>query len=139
VTARRLAWAAFALLVVAVATYFWTRWVGNWVYHPLGSCSGPNCKGYQLWSGGASDVSEITLAFSAIVALLSVRKHYECHVDSCHRIGVHRVAGTHYRTCWRDHPVLSQHPRHKVPKHVIHNAHEKANARGAARKTTGTT
>lgn len=95
-----------------------------WVWHPLFG------RGYQLWSGIASDVSEITLPVTVIAAAITsyrlAHQHFECHDETCKRIGLHHVAGTPHRTCWEHHPILSQHPRHGVPLDIIHERHRAA-------------
>lgn len=111
----------------------------DWLWHPLGACGAlPHsqavaCKSYNWWSGIEPDIPEVVMLITAIVAIWRgyrfLRTHYECHAEDCHRWGIHHVKGTHYRTCWDDHPVLGQHPHHKVPLALIHQAHADANER----------
>jgi hypothetical protein len=101
----------------------------------MGICSGSagmvqQCKGYNFWSGIGADIGEITLIVSVISAVLWFRRHYQCHEETCSKIGVHHVRGTPFRTCWHHHPVLSQHPRGKVSFAHIQAAHAAAAASG---------
>lgn len=116
----RLSRIAVLLLTVALIAWLLTL-VPAWVWHPLVG------RGYQLWSGIISDVSEVSLLVGLITGAVAARRflqqHFECHVENCHKLGFHRVQGTHYRTCWKDHPVLSKHPRHGVPIDHIRREH----------------
>lgn len=117
----------------------------SWLWHPLGYCSGTpiqirDCKGYNSWSGSFSDISEITLigiVISGIVGAFRVKKHFECHEQTCRHLGVHKVDGTPHRTCWHHHPVLSQHPRGKVPLVHIHQAHAARRPSSKSAETDG--
>jgi hypothetical protein len=97
----------------------------NDLFHPL------RYWGYQFWSGIGSDIGELSIVVSIIVAALAVRRflhsHFPCHTDSCRKLGFHRVAGTPYRTCWHHHPELSQYDPAAVPLEHIHRAHAAAN------------
>ena len=104
----------------------------GFLLHPLGLCAGTAhqvmlCKGYNFWSGIGSDLGEITLIGTIIAIGWRVRKHFECHVDTCHKVGLHHVAGTPHRTCWPHHPVLGDHEPHRVSLGHIHAAHARAN------------
>jgi hypothetical protein len=110
----------------------------GFLLHPLGLCVGtPHqqmlCKGYNTYSGVLGDLSQITLLITIVGLLLTAwklfRRHFECHADGCSRLGVHPVEGTHFRTCWIHHPVLSQHPHRNVPLAHIHQAHAEAQRR----------
>ena len=130
-TQKRLAWLAIWSLVAAGILFGLSQWIANWIWHPLGStaqCVGKNCKGYNFWSGLGSDLSEITLIITLISGILWFRRHYQCHEETCKKIGLHHVPGTPYRTCWHHHPVLSQHSRGKVPLSKIQAAHAAAMA-----------
>lgn len=84
----------------------------GWFWHPLGNCTPePNCKGYQLWSGVASDIGEVTLA----TGLLVVLKHMNCGNKGCWRMG--------YR-----HP---EHGHHMCGKHILHTPHSLIKHHGA--------
>lgn len=126
-------WLAVFIGVVLVVIVVLIAMAPSWLWHPLGYCTGSavavrDCKGYNIWSGIASDVSEITLPVSLIAGILFVRRfaheHFECHEETCHKMGVHRIEGTPHRVCWAHHPLLCQHPRHGVPMHVIHARHD---------------
>lgn len=113
----------------------------GWLWHPLGACpAGPTyeaCRSYNFWSGIEGNLAYIVpMALFAFGVWRTVHRHLECHAEGCRRIGWHRVENTHYRTCWRDHPVLSQHPHHSVPLAAIHQAHEEGVA-GAVKVTEG--
>jgi hypothetical protein len=116
-------WVTAALALVTVLAWLVAS-LPAWVWHPLVG------KGYQLWSGIASDVGEITLPVTLIAGALTLRswlhQHFECHKDTCHKLGFHHVEGTPYRTCWSHHPVLSKHEKHGVPLSHIHRAHQEA-------------
>lgn len=101
----------------------------DWFWHPLGYCTGTpaairGCKGYNSWSGSFSDIGEITLVAGVISGLVATRRffhlHFECHEETCHKLGVHPVRNTPYRTCWHHHPVLGAHEKHGVPLEHIH-------------------
>lgn len=96
--------------------------------------------GYQWWSGFGSDLGYIVQLVAGLVIAWRIYKglkhHFECHEESCSRVGVHPVHGTPYRTCWHHHPILSQHGHKKVPLHVIHREHHAARE-GAIRTTDG--
>jgi hypothetical protein len=95
------------------------------LFHPL------RYWGYQFWSGIGSDIGELSIVISIIVAALAVRRflhtHFPCHTDGCRKLGFHHVAGTPYRTCWHHHPVLASYERATVPLAQIHEAHSQAN------------
>jgi hypothetical protein len=106
----------------------------RWLWHPLGVCvHGPNydaCRSYNFFSGSGSDLQEVAIIFSVIAAIIAIWRFYkrirpqiECHTEGCRKLGLHHVAGTHFRTCWEHHPVLSDHPHHQVPLDVIRRAH----------------
>lgn len=108
----------------------------DWLYHPLGVCSGGStyvaCRSYNFWSGVGSDLAYLAILLSMLAAAWRIyrklRPHLECHEETCHRLGLHR-AGPHFRTCWEHHPVLGAHPRGKVPLARIHAAHRDDEAR----------
>jgi hypothetical protein len=83
----------------------------GYLLHPLGYCTGtPHvvelCKGYNFWSGIGSDISEITLVFMVIGALLAFWHHHNCHAVGCRRIG-HMHPDFHWPSCkthWNDKP-----------------------------------
>jgi hypothetical protein len=97
----------------------------------MGLCSGPaaqvqQCKGYNFWSGIGADIGEITLVVSLVSGVLWFRRHFQCHEETCSKVGMHHVPGTPYRTCWHHHPVLSRHGHGKVPLAHIQAAHAAA-------------
>jgi len=61
---------------------------------------------YNFWSGIGSDIGEFAIAGALVRHTIVVYKTHECHVDSCHRIGLHPVAGTPYVTCRQHHPTV---------------------------------
>ena len=102
----------------------------NDLFHPL------RYWGYQFWSGIGSDIGEVSIVVSIVVAALTVRRflraHFPCHTDSCRKLGFHHVAGTPYRTCWHHHPVLNSYEHATVPLEHIHGAHVEANPRSSS-------
>lgn len=130
----RLAKASIALVVLGVVVFAVSQ-LPSWFWHPLGLCAGTprttqGCKGYNSWSGIFSDVGEVTLIVGLITGSVAARRflhtHFECHEETCHKLGVHHVEGTPYRTCWRHHPVLSSHEKGSVPLSHIHEAHARS-------------
>lgn len=125
--------ASLGLVILGLLGFLWTRWVGNWFYHPLGACTPrPNCLGYQIWSGVISDASEITLVIGAISFSIGWYHHHQCHGayasgKTCRRLGIHAIEGTPHKVCWDHHPILSQYPHHHVPITYMHEAHKVAN------------
>lgn len=101
-TKYRLLWIAFAILCAAGLFVAFHWWIANWFWHPLGACTGPNCKGYQLWSGIASDIGEVTL----ITGLILGYRKINCHAKTCPRIGHYEVEGTPYKVCKYHHPKV---------------------------------
>jgi hypothetical protein len=141
-TQKRLRWLAVGSLILAAIVFGLTEWWANWLWHPMGVCSGTAhqlelCRGYNFWSGIGADIGEITLVVSLISGILWFRRHYQCHEETCRKVGVHRVLGTPYRTCWHHHPVLSNHPHGKVPLAHIHAAHAAAAGTQAANAVAG--
>jgi hypothetical protein len=100
------------------------------LFHPL------RYWGYQFWSGIGSDIGELSIVISIIVAALTIRRflhsHFPCHSDSCKKLGFHHVLGTPYRTCWHHHPVLSSYEEGTVPLAHIQQAHAQATAASAS-------
>lgn len=94
------------------------------LFHPL------RYWGYQFWSGIGSDIGELSIVVSIIVAALAIRRflhtHFPCHSESCKKLGFHHVMGTPYRTCWHHHPVLSSYAKGTVPLDHIQQAHARA-------------
>lgn len=93
--------------------------------------------GYQFWSGLGSVILQVSLIIAPITAaivlyrrlwLKRVRPHLECHEETCHKIGLHPVAGTSFRTCWVHHPELGKHPHRHIPLAHIHAAHSENTA-----------
>lgn len=128
----RLRWPFLGAVLLAIVAWL-LLYAPAWFWHPLGYCDGTlaqirDCRGYNSWSGIFSDIGEITLLAGLVTVPLAVLRflhaHFECHEETCHRLGVHHVAGTPYRTCWPHHPVLSEHEKHGVPLRVIHDRHQ---------------
>lgn len=112
----------------------------GWFYHPLGICvHGPSyisCRSYNFWSGIGSDFGELALIAQLIAGAIiawrlykKLRPHLECHEETCHRIGWHKVEHTPHRCCWEHHPILGGHPSHSVPLKTIHARHAAASRR----------
>lgn len=70
-----------------------------WLLHLVG-IDDPAGRWYLLWSGLASDLSELTL----LGALIGLYWRHACHVRGCWRIGRHPVEGTGFTVCRRHHP-----------------------------------
>jgi hypothetical protein len=79
-----------------------------------------------FWGGFGSDLAEF-----AIFAI--VWRKINCHAKGCYRIGLHHVAGTHYITCRKHHPVHAG-ARPATAEHIA-QAHDKAQ-RAAQREAT---
>lgn len=69
--------------------------IWNWLLTVTGTTGGTYW--YNWWSGFGSCLTEF-----AIIAF--VWKKVNCHAAGCYRVGLHRVAGTHYITCRKHHP-----------------------------------
>lgn len=110
---------ALALAVVGLGFLALHYWVANWFWHPLGYCTGPNCKGYQFWSGIVGDIGEVTLIGSAVLLF----RHVNCHAPWCWRRGVHPTADGMFKLCRKHHPDL---PNKKLTLQEIHARHKKA-------------
>lgn len=88
-----------------------------WFQHFIGvdNASGIN---YLFWSGfGLSN-------FFYIGILYTIYRKINCHVSSCHRIGLHHVQGTPYVVCKLHHPAIAN---KRITFHHIFLAHRKAN------------
>lgn len=68
----------------------------GWLLH-VGGIDDPTSNWYAFWSGLAGDLPE----FAAAILL---GRRFNCHARGCWRLGIHRVAGTHYVTCRQHHP-----------------------------------
>lgn len=135
----RLAKGSVALIVIGGLLVLVATQLPAWFWHPLGDCDGAkdvvrDCMGYNSWSGIFSDIGEVTLIVGLVTGAVAARrflhKHFECHEETCHRLGVHPVHGTPYRTCWRHHPVLAVHEKGSVPLAHIQDAHAAAHLAG---------
>lgn len=107
-----------------------------WMWHPLGQCSPVStnhviaahevirCKSYNAWSGSFSDISEVTLIFTAIASALTLyrtyRKHVECHEDDCSKRGKYVIEGG-VRCCDDHHPALDE--RDEKDRGFVHKLH----------------
>jgi hypothetical protein len=87
--------------------------IAHWVFQPL------HGLGYQLWSGIASDVGEVTL----VGGTLALLKHANCDAPRCLRYGPHRTADGHHRLCRKHHPDM---PNRRLSLKEIHERHHKA-------------
>jgi len=63
--------------------------------HPLSGL------GYQFWSGIGSDFGQVTLITGVVLLLAGLYHQHNCHVDGCHWLGKHRMAGGKYVICGR--------------------------------------
>jgi hypothetical protein len=104
-TRRQILIAVALLLAVLVGLVLFV--LPDWLWHPLGYCSGTrvqvrDCKGYNSWSGSFSDLGEITL----IGGLIAVYRKYNCGAPKCWRIGKHPTADGLHSLCARHHPDL---------------------------------
>jgi hypothetical protein len=104
-TLRQILVTVALVLVVLVALVLFV--LPDWLWHPLGYCSGTriqirDCKGYNSWSGSFSDLGEITL----IGGLIAVYRKYNCGAAKCWRIGKHPTADGLHNLCARHHPDL---------------------------------
>ena len=110
------------LLIVAVLACLVFVVLPDWLWHPLGYCTGSkiavrDCKGYGIWSGIGSDVGEITL----VAGLIGMWHHVNCHAPGCPWFGRHKTAdGT--PLCRRHHPDLMGKKRTLVEIHRDHRA-----------------
>lgn len=68
----------------------------NWLWTWVGARGSGSV--YAVESGFLGLLPEI-----AIFGL--VWRRVNCHAKGCWRVGLHKVSGTHYVTCRRDHPV----------------------------------
>lgn len=130
--------------VIAGVTLIAVFVLPSWFWHPLATqvCRAQyhtqaqvrDCLSYNYHSGIGSDLGELTLIGTLVVGFATahrlLHKHFECHADTCKKLGFHHVEGTHFRTCWHHHPVLSSHDHHKVPLQVIHDAAADAAQKG---------
>ena len=97
-TRRRWGQLTIGGLILAGILFGLGQWIGNWFWHPIAPCSVPaaqfaKCKGYNFWSGIGADVGEITLIVSLISGIIWFRTHYQCHEETCSKIGMHHVPG----------------------------------------------
>lgn len=95
------------LITVAAIVYAIGSFLPDWFWHPLGYCTGTHvairdCKGYNLWSGTGSDVSELQTPFALTVVVLGFWRVHNCHVKRCWRLRWH-VHPEH------GHPVCQKH------------------------------
>jgi hypothetical protein len=70
-------------------------------------------RAYLFWSGIAGDIGML----GGVTVLW---RRLACHVDGCHRPGVHHVRGTPHVTCRKHHPTSGN------TLESIHEAHAQA-------------
>lgn len=70
--------------------------IWNWLLTVTGSNDTTGTY-YGFWSGFGS-----CLTYFGIFAVLY--RKYNCHINSCHRIGLHKVKNTPYVLCRKHHP-----------------------------------
>lgn len=113
----RAVWLEEQVGMIHLVASFW----GHSVWHPL------HGDGYQFWSGiGGMVLDFLAKLIALLIILWRLSKHFQCHEETCHLLGTHRVQGTPYRTCWQHHPVLSQCAHRSVPIHLIRRSHSEA-------------
>ena len=99
---------AIVVLFVAVATAIaaWTYHasvVNNWLAVHTGTVNeaGPY---YAFWSGFGSDLTEFGIIGALGTGVYQLTRKYNCHENSCWRIGNHPAAGGQFQLCYRHHP-----------------------------------
>lgn len=118
---------AVAFVVLLVAAFFLFV-APDWLYYPLGYCSGTavqvrDCKGYNSWSGSFSDVTELTDLAAVAVAVFSLWLHSRCDTPGCLKHGKYRTADGHHRQCRKCFPDV---PNRKLTQAEIHERHQAA-------------
>lgn len=86
-----------------------------WFGHIFGLDNGSG-PWYLFWSGIGSDIGEVVI----IGGIIQWYRKASCHVDGCHKIGLHHVEGTGYVTCRKHHPADA------TSEQDIHAAHHRA-------------
>ena len=97
--------------LAAVSLYLVARYVGGWFWHPLATGNGTACGptdhsgcGYSFWSGGASDIAEVTVIFSLGAFLGAWWRKHNCHVHGCWRLQWHPHPTHSHPVCAKHHP-----------------------------------
>lgn len=91
-----------------------------WFWHPdrTGDCTAhahAGC-GYQAWSGWVSDISEVSLLFAILSAVVVAGKHLNCHEPGCLLMGRHNHHASGTRWCRKHMPddLRAAHPKPHV-------------------------
>lgn len=92
--------------------------IPDWLWHPLGVCSGNAC-GYQFWSGVAGS---FLIGGGLWTGGLSMYWRHTCHAPGCLRIGKHPTADGMHHLCARHHPDLPDGRRSLEEIHAAHHA-----------------
>lgn len=69
-------------------------------------------------NGADSPFEAVVLLLGVIGSVIGWRKYIECHVDKCHRVGLHRVHGTPFIVCRQHHPHGGNTPEHILAAHA---------------------
>lgn len=116
-----------ALLITGLVLFSLVLANTEFLYHPLGICTGTRkmieeCRSYNFWSGSGSDISEITLAFAVLSIAIGGYRKVNCHHYRCWRIG--RFHAGHYVVCHKHHPEVPDDG--KITQEHINDAHTAA-------------
>lgn len=111
-----------ATLIILGLIAFGISSLPPWFAHPLGTqaCEATyktavevrDCKGYNVWSGVASDLSELTIVFGMVTFVLGWWYKHNCHVPGCPRLQWHSHPD-------HGHPVCKKHHPHSDPDHAV--------------------
>lgn len=91
--------------------------LGGGVLHPL------HGNGYQLWSGIASDIGEVSIFAALLTIGWHAWRHVNCAAPKCPRVGKHVTADGHHRLCRLHFPDV---PDRKLSLAEIHERHHAA-------------
>jgi hypothetical protein len=69
-------------------------------------------------NGADSPFEAVVLGLGVIGSIIGWRKFVECHVDTCHKVGLHRVAGTPFIVCRGHHPHGGNTHEHVLAAHA---------------------
>lgn len=99
-----------------------------WPGHALGVCTGTReqivqCKGYNLFSGQLSDVSELSVLVGMVTFAAGAWFKHNCHVPGCWRIAWHPHPQHAHPVCRRHHP-------HSDPGHEVWDVHKISTSEG---------
>jgi hypothetical protein len=123
---RTLRWViiiAVLMLIAGIAVWQATGFgLGHWMQVHLGIVneSGPY---YGFFSGGGSDLGEIAIIGGIGTLVAGLWHKFNCHNESCARIGLHAVAGGAYVVCRKHHAEITGHPRRKLSTEFLATVH----------------